>query len=106
MAERNVCMEAFDRLCADVNTDKKSAIDQQDYWLFELGFRSAIEELLNIADAGEQSREAAPGVVLGLLPGEGFQERQHGLLSVDLKRVMDSRSSLHQTRSGAGNDRA
>lgn len=57
MAERNVCKEAFERLCADVNTDKKSAIDEADYWLFELGFRSAIEELLNIADAGEQSRE-------------------------------------------------
>jgi hypothetical protein len=57
MAERNVCMEAFERLCADVNTDKRSAINQEDYWLFELGFRSAIEELLNIADAGSQSRK-------------------------------------------------
>ena len=52
MAERNVCMEAFERLCAEVNTDKKSAINKDDYWLFELGFRSAIEELLTIADAG------------------------------------------------------
>ena len=57
MAERNVCKEAFDRLCEDVNTDKRSAINQDDYWLFELGFRSAIEELLNIADAGSQSRK-------------------------------------------------
>ena len=57
MAERNVCMEAFERLCADVNTDKKSAIDPTDYWLFELGFRSAIEELLSIADTGAQARQ-------------------------------------------------
>ena len=57
MAERNVCMEAFERLCADVNADKKSAIDQSDYWLFELGFRSAIEELLSIADAGSQTKK-------------------------------------------------
>jgi hypothetical protein len=57
MADRNVCMEAFERLCADVNTDKKSAINQDDYWLFELGFRSAIEELLNIADSGAQARQ-------------------------------------------------
>ena len=57
MAERNVCMEAFDKLCTDVNTDKKSAIDPSDYWLFELGFRSAIEELLSIADTGSQSRQ-------------------------------------------------
>lgn len=57
MVERNVCMEAFERLCADVNTDKKSAIDESDYWLFELGFRSAIEELLSIADAGAQTRQ-------------------------------------------------
>ena len=57
MAERNVCKEAFDRLCADVSNDKKSAIGEADYWLFELGFRSAIEELLHIADAGEQPRE-------------------------------------------------
>jgi len=57
MAEQNVCKEAFDKLCADVNSDKKSAIDPSDYWLFELGFRSAIEELLVIADAGSQSRK-------------------------------------------------
>ena len=63
MAERNVSMEAFERLCEDVNTDKKSAIDQSDYWLFELGFRSAIEELLSIADTGEQSRKFVPARV-------------------------------------------
>lgn len=57
MDEHNVCKEAFERLCADVNTDKKSAIDESDYWLFELGFRSAIEELLSIADAGSQARQ-------------------------------------------------
>ena len=57
MAERNVCMEAFDKLCADVNTDKNSAINPSDYWLFELGFRSAIEELLAISDAGLQPRK-------------------------------------------------
>jgi len=50
-------MEAFERLCEDVNADKKSAIDESDYWLFELGFRSAIEELLSIADTGSQSRK-------------------------------------------------
>ncbi|WP_020167278.1 MULTISPECIES: hypothetical protein [Methylotenera] len=57
MTERNVCKEAFERLCAEVNTDKKSAINESDYWLFELGFRSAIEELLSIVDAGSQSRQ-------------------------------------------------
>jgi hypothetical protein len=57
VAEYNACMEAFERLCVDVNADKKAAIGQSDYWLFELGFRSAIEELLNIADAGTQNKE-------------------------------------------------
>lgn len=57
MTERNVCMEAFERLCADVNADKNSAINQADYWIFELGFRSAIEELLSIADAGSQTKQ-------------------------------------------------
>jgi hypothetical protein len=57
MAEQNACMEAFERLCEDVNADKKSAINQSDYWLFELGFRSAIEELLAIADTGTQAKE-------------------------------------------------
>lgn len=57
MSGHNVCMEAFERLCADVSTDKKSAINPEDYWLFELGFRSAIEELLNIADTGTQTRK-------------------------------------------------
>ncbi len=57
MADHNVCKEAFDKLCEDVNVDSKAEIKESDYWLFELGFRSAIEELLTIADAGEQSRK-------------------------------------------------
>jgi hypothetical protein len=57
MAEQNACRDAFEKLCADVNSDKKSAINPDDYYLFELGFRSAIEELLVIADAGSQSRK-------------------------------------------------
>ncbi len=57
MAERNVCRDAFDILCKEINTDKKKEINLDDYWLFELGFRSAIEELLSIADTGQQSRK-------------------------------------------------
>jgi len=57
MTDRNVCKEAFDRLCEDINTDAKAEIKAEDYWLFELGFRSAIEELLQIADTGKQTRE-------------------------------------------------
>jgi len=57
MTDHNVCKEAFDKLCEDVNVDSNAEIKESDYWLFELGFRSAIEELLNIADAGEQSRK-------------------------------------------------
>jgi hypothetical protein len=57
MTDHNVCMEAFERLCEDVNTDGKLEIKKEDYWLFELGFRSAIEELLSIADTGNQARK-------------------------------------------------
>jgi hypothetical protein len=57
MTERNVCMEAFERLCADVNVKQRAEIAKEEYWLFELGFRSAIEELLLIADTGMQTRE-------------------------------------------------
>jgi len=57
MADHNVCKEAFDKLCEDVNVESSTEIKESDYWLFELGFRSAIEELLTIADAGEQSRK-------------------------------------------------
>jgi len=57
MAERNVCMEAFERLCAELNSGSKSEVKKEDYWLFELGFRSAIEELLTIADTGNQARQ-------------------------------------------------
>lgn len=58
MAERNVCKEAFDKLCQDLNEAEESEeIKTSDYWLFELGFRSAIEELLTVADTGEQVKE-------------------------------------------------
>jgi len=57
MSDRNVCKEAFDKLCEDINAKTRAEIKESDYWLFELGFRSAIEELLSIADAGAQTRE-------------------------------------------------
>lgn len=56
MAERNVCKEAFDKLCEDLNATEKSEVQASDYWLFELGFRSAIEELLVVADTGKQDK--------------------------------------------------
>lgn len=56
MAERNVCKDAFDKLCQDLNAAEKAEIQVSDYWLFELGFRSAIEELLVVADTGEQDK--------------------------------------------------
>lgn len=58
MAERNVCKEAFDKLCQDINeTGRSEEIKTSDYWLFELGFRSAIEELLTVADTGKQNKQ-------------------------------------------------
>ena len=55
--EHNVCYEAFSKLCEKLTGDELLSVSEAQYWLFESGYRAAMQSLLKIADEGKQARE-------------------------------------------------
>lgn len=58
--DRNACMEAFSVLQSELNVasqhESKSAEDCP-YWVFERGYRAAVQELMDIAETGVQVKK-------------------------------------------------
>lgn len=54
--EHNVCYEAFSKLCEKLSGDEYLSVSEAQYWLFESGYRAAMQSLLKIADEGRQER--------------------------------------------------
>ena len=55
--ERNVCYEAFTKMCDKLREDGLLSDTEAQYWLYEKGFSAALDELLKIADTGQQARK-------------------------------------------------
>lgn len=55
-AEHNVCYEAFSKFCEKLQRDEYLSVAEAQYWIFESGYRAAMESLLKIADLGVQER--------------------------------------------------
>ena len=57
ISDRNACMEAFLVLCDDVHSDKNLNLYECQYWVFERGYRAAVQELMEIAETGMQAKK-------------------------------------------------
>jgi hypothetical protein len=57
ITDRNACMEAFQVLCDEVHGDKNMSLEECQYWVFERGYRAAVEELMRIAETGVQAKK-------------------------------------------------
>lgn len=55
--EHNVCYEAFSKLCDKLTHNEYLSVSEAQYWVFESGYRAAMQSLLKIADEGVQERE-------------------------------------------------
>jgi hypothetical protein len=55
--DRNSCMEAFTRLQVELEMDKDNRADSCPYWVYERGYRAAVQELLEIAETGVQLKK-------------------------------------------------
>ena len=50
LMDENICLTAFNALCDELETSKLVNLDECQYWLFERGYKAAVEELIhNIA---------------------------------------------------------
>jgi len=56
-SDRNACMEAFEALCNEIRSNQTVDIAECKYWLFERGYRAAVQELMIIAETGAQAEK-------------------------------------------------
>jgi hypothetical protein len=54
--DNNVCLKAFNELCEELNDSKLVRIDECQYWVFESGYKAALEELINNISVAAKSQ--------------------------------------------------
>ena len=57
--DANISLQAFNALCEELNTSKLVNLEECQYWLFERGYKAAVEELIqNISVAANMQNPA------------------------------------------------
>ena len=46
ITESNLCLDAFNRLCDELNASKLLSKEECQYWIFERGYVAALEEMI------------------------------------------------------------
>ena len=49
----NACMSAFSKFCDEVEGSELVSIDDCQYWVFERGYKAAMEEMIKTIQAGQ-----------------------------------------------------
>ena len=47
MTESNLCLDAFNRLCDELDASKLLSKEECQYWIFERGYIAALEEMIS-----------------------------------------------------------
>ncbi len=56
----NVCLQAFNELCEELDTSKLVGLEECQYWMFERGYKAALEELIcNISVAAKSQNRVS-----------------------------------------------
>lgn len=59
ITDYSASMEAFQTLCDEVEGDTLIGPEECQYWVFERGYRAAMQELITIMETGEQTKKFA-----------------------------------------------
>jgi hypothetical protein len=59
MKMNDVCLKAFNELCEELSTSKLASLEESQYWIFERGYKAALEELVNNMTTAAKSQERA-----------------------------------------------
>lgn len=57
--EENICLTAFNALCEELATSKLVGLDECQYWLFERGYKAAVEELIQNISVTASAKDSA-----------------------------------------------
>jgi hypothetical protein len=47
VTDSKICLEAFNSLCKELNASNLVKMDECQYWVFERGYKAALEELIS-----------------------------------------------------------
>lgn len=50
--ERNACMDSFIQFCDEIGTSSLVGSEEAQYWVYERGYRAAMEELIQVMESG------------------------------------------------------
>lgn len=53
--ERNACLDSFTQFCEEIGTSSLVGSEEAQYWVYERGYRAAMEELIQVMESGEVS---------------------------------------------------
>lgn len=56
--DENICLTAFNSLCEELEISKLVNLDECQYWLFERGYKTAVEELIHNIAVAENANDA------------------------------------------------
>jgi hypothetical protein len=57
--DADACIKAFSDLCNEVEADTLASTEDCQYWVFERGYKAAMEEILKVISV-EQSEKSSP----------------------------------------------
>ena len=56
LTDNNVCLDAFNCLCENLNVSKLLSKEKYQYWAFESGYKAALEEMIANTSAVTKSQ--------------------------------------------------
>ncbi len=59
ITDYSASMEAFKTLCDELDDNQLVGTEECQYWVFERGYRAAMQELITIMDTGQQTKKFA-----------------------------------------------
>jgi hypothetical protein len=54
--DAEACMKAFTSLCAEVETNPLASTEDCQYWVFERGYKAAMEEILKVISVDQADK--------------------------------------------------
>ena len=57
MTESNLCLDAFNRLCDELDASKLLSKEECQYWIFERGYIAALEEMITNISVATNSQD-------------------------------------------------
>ena len=59
ITENSAAMESFNDLCDELENSELVGAEECQYWVFERGYRAAVQEFLEIMETGKQHKKFA-----------------------------------------------